>query len=238
MTGGYQGISFAVPIDTVRNIADQIVESGKIERGYIGVNISPLDEISKKQLGLAADEGVMISKVGKDSPAEKAGMKNGDIVTSVDGRKVGSPEALQGYIGSLKPGRTVSIEVLRKGSRKTLSAKLDLRPGEAVAGKDDDNGKINPSADSFEYQGALFVEAPKNYLAQNGAESGVVVSGVKDDSIFAGILDRGMIVAQINGVEIGSLADLKKFAGDNKSASSFTVQIIMNGFVYYRSIEK
>ena len=240
MTGGYQGISFAIPINIVKNIAGQIVSKGKIERGYIGVNISPLDDTTRKLLGLAENEGVMISKVEKDSPADKAGIRKGDIVTKVNGESVNSPEDLQMTVGSLKPGSDARIDLVRDKKKMTVTIRPNNRPGESEAGTSDKPGheKEKPAAETFSFEGVQFAEADKDYLEQNGADYGVAVKAVDDTSALSGALEPGVIVSQINGADIKNLKDLKNFAAKSKNSSSFTFLIIKDGFVYYRGVEK
>jgi serine protease Do len=237
-TGGYQGIGFAIPINTVKNIAGQIVDHGKIDRGYIGVNISPIDATTRKIMGLADNEGVMVSKLEKDSPAEKAGLKKGDIITRVNDETVSSPEDLQITVGSLNPGARVKVEFYRDRKKMTVDVKLNTRPGETAGSNKPGTDDKSVSSESYEFLGAQFSEASKEYLDQNGADYGVVVKSIKDDGALAGALEPGLIVSQINGTEIHNLKDLKGFAGKNKDGKSFTFLIVKEGFVYYRGIEK
>lgn len=237
-TGGYQGIGFAIPINTVKNIAGQIVNTGKIDRGYIGVNISPIDATTRKILGLSESEGVMVSRLEKDSPAEKAGLKKGDIITRVNNETVNSPEDLQITIGSLKPGSRVTVEFIRDRKKMTAEVKLNTRPGETATNDKPGREDNNAAAETFDYQGALFAEASKSYLEQNGADYGVVVREVKDDSVLSGTLEPGLVVSQINGTDIKNIRELKAFAGKNRDARSFTFLIVKDGYVYYRGIEK
>jgi serine protease Do len=238
-TGGYQGIGFAIPINTVKNISAQIVDHGRIDRGYIGVNISPIDATTRKVLGLSDNEGVMVSKLEKDSPAEKAGIKKGDIITKVNGESVNSPEDLQITVGSLKPGSHVSVEFYRDRKKMNADVKLNTRPGETALNnkpaQDDTNAA---AAETYEFLGAVFTESAKAYLDQNGADYGIVVKTVRDDGALAGALEPGLIISQINGTDIKNISDLKAFAGKNKDGRSFTFLIVKDGLVYYRGIEK
>lgn len=240
MTGGYQGISFAIPINIVKNIAGQIVSKGKIERGYIGVNISALDDTTRKLLGLAENEGVMISKIEKDSPAEKAGIRKGDIITKVNNESVNSPEDLQMTIGSLKPGSDAKMDLIRDRKKMTVTIRPNNRPGESEAGSSDKPGheKDKPPAETFSFEGVQFADADKDYLEKNGADYGVVVKAIDDASSLSAALEPGVIVSQINGTDIKNLKDLKNFASKSKNSSSFTFLIIKDGFVYYRGVEK
>lgn len=244
-TGGYMGISFAVPIDIAKNIAHQIVENGKVVRGYLGITPGPLDEATRKALKLNANEGLVISQVQDDSPAEKSGLKAGDIVIKVNGKTVNQPAKLQTIIGGLQPGAKVKIEYLRNNERKTTTVTLARRPvGEEWSRnnptkKDKDTDSEGKDIESsVEFLGATFENPGKNYLEKNRAKYGVVVSAVARDSMFVNTLRRGEIVAGVNGNTIKTLADMKKFAKKNKGKRAFTFLIIRNGFMFYRGVEK
>lgn len=238
-TGGYQGISFAIPINLAKNIANQILDHGKIERGYIGVNISPIDETTRKLLGLKANEGVLVSKAEKGGPADKGGIKQGDVILSVNGELISSPEDLQTTIGSINPGTTVKITVLRNKARLDLSVKLNERPGQTAKALKQDSSKDNdkPQA-TYDFQGTTFADAPDSLLQQNGVPTGVLVKAVKEDSIFSGILEPGYLIGAVNQVEVKNLSDIKEFFSKNKNAKSFTFLIAKDGYMFYKGIEK
>jgi len=240
-TGGYQGIGYSVPINMAKNIAKQIVEKGKVERGYLGINISPIDSTTRKLLGLAEQEGVMVSKVEKNGPADKAGIKKGDIITSIDGVKVNSPDNLQAEVGGKEPGSETTVEVLRDKKRLSFKVKLAERPGQEVAkaAENKEKGKESDKAlQTYEFLGVVFSEAPRDILEQNGADYGVLVSNIKENSELSSILEPGQIVAGINGETIRNMADLKGFADRNKNTRSLTFLVIKDGFMLYRGIER
>jgi serine protease Do len=236
-TGGYQGISFAVPVNTAKNVASQILGQGKIERGYIGINIAALDSTTRKLFGLSENEGVMVSKVEKDGPAEKAGIKKGDIITSIDGESVNSPDDLQAEIGSMQPGKIVKTEIYRDKKKLTVNVKLSERPGNIVTKSESNNDQDQPK-ETFEYLGAVFIDASKAILEQNGTDHGVLVREIKQDSPLSDILENGSIISSINDTDIKSLGDLKNFANNNKNAKSLTFLIVKDGYMVYKGIER
>ncbi len=239
-TGGFQGIGYSVPINIVKNIANQIIDHGKVERGYLGINITPIDSVTRKLFGLADNEGVMVSKIENGSPAEKAGLKKGDIILSINGNPVNTPDELQADVGGETPGATIKIQVLRDKKRTEFSIKLMERPDLTAKGNGQKGNNEEPqkSAESCEFMGASFSEAPQGLLEQNGADYGVLVTKIKEDSILYGILSEGQIIAGINGDPIKNINDLKAFAGKNKNDKTFTFLVIQDGFMIYRGIEK
>jgi len=240
-SGGYEGISFAVPINTARQIADQIAGNGKVSRGYLGISIGAVDAATRKILGLSENEGVTVSKVETNGPAAKAGVKSGDIITKVNGKSVNSPDDLQAVVGNLAPKTGVKLQILRGSARLEVTAVLAERPGN-IGSADEDNGGKNDNGDqadqSFEFLGGVFVNATPDVLQKNGAESGVLVTQIKEDSLLSGVLEPGIVVNAINGTSVKDLDTLKKFAEANKDRKNYTFLCTKDGFVFYRGFEK
>lgn len=120
-TGGFMGISFAIPIDEAMRVAKQLRETGKVSRGRIGVGIGEVDKDVAKALGLDSALGALVGSVGKDSPADKAGVIAGDIILRFDGKKVEKASDLPRIVGETKPGSKVNMVLWRKGAEKTVS---------------------------------------------------------------------------------------------------------------------
>ena len=131
-SGGFNGVGFAVPINLVRNIAEQIVNHGRVERGMLGVEPQDLTEELTTQFG--AEKGALISSVTPDSPAEKAGLKAGDVITKVNGAEIRDSRHLLLTIAQLAPDTAVSVEYLREGKAQSVSAKLARRTDQVAGG--------------------------------------------------------------------------------------------------------
>jgi serine protease Do len=126
-SGGYMGIGFAIPINMARKIMEQILYKGKVERGWLGVQIGDIDQSMKEALGLKTSRGVLINEVFKGQPADKAGIKAGDVILSIDGVRTGSANDLRNTVASIEPGKKVPIEIVRDGKEKTIQAVLSMR---------------------------------------------------------------------------------------------------------------
>ncbi len=125
-SGGFNGVGFAIPINLVRFVAEQIVSKGRVDRGFLGVQTQDLtDEIAAQ---FKADRGALVSEVTPDSPAEKAGLKSGDIITKVNGTEIRDQRHLQLVVTQLAPGTEAKVEYLRDGKPQTVTLKLGLRP--------------------------------------------------------------------------------------------------------------
>jgi serine protease Do len=236
MTGGYQGISFAVPVNMIKNVVTQIAEKGKVSRGFLGINIDDVDSTTRKLLGLSSNEGVMVTKVDEKGPADKAGIKEGDIITKVDNKAIGTTYALQSEIGGKYPDSKVVIEILRNKKRQNITVTL----GEKISTNTAKDGGIQSEdlAKSYKFNGTIFADPSEETLSKNGAKYGVVVIDIEKDSLFSEILTQGAIVIRINDTLIKNVDDLKTFSEKNKNEKSFVLLIVKDGFLYYRGIEK
>ncbi len=191
-SGGYMGIGFAIPINMVRAIEQQLIKNGKVVRGWLGVVIQNIDEDLAKSFGLDDTEGALISEVSKGSPAEKAGLKEGDVIKKLNGKKIESVDDLRNRIALTRPGTKVELEVLRNGKRKTITVTIGEQPSGAVKGvsKHEILKKLGLGvqeltaelADQFGYQegqGVLISEvAPGSPAAQAGIKPGQLIEEV------------------------------------------------------------
>jgi serine protease Do len=217
-SGGYMGLSFAIPIDVANNVREQLVSTGKVTRGRIGVQIQEVNAQFADAFGLDRPRGALVGQVLEGGPAEKAGVKTGDVILSVNGKGVERSAQLPGVISAIKPGDTANIEVWRERGTKTLAIKVEEFEEEAqkVANRDieepakaDKLGlSVRPLAaderKSAETEGYLLVEDVTGPAAQAGVRPGDVILGV-------------------NGKPVKSLAELKNAT----SSGSKTVAILL-----------
>lgn len=235
-SGGYEGISFAIPINAARQIAEQLFRKGSIERGFLGLVPQEIDAITRKSLGLKEKEGVLISSLEINGPAEKSGLKQGDIITKADGKIISSPAELTANIAGRSPKTSVELEIVRNGERKNIIVTLGTRPSAIVRGDNHDIQKPS-AAGSVEFQKVIFEAPSPQELRKNGAQEGVVVRSVDPSSKLGFILSRGDIIAAINNTPIPNLEAMKSFAQNNANTKIFAFAIYKNGFLVYRSIE-
>ncbi|MEX2102661.1 MAG: PDZ domain-containing protein [Gaiellaceae bacterium] len=142
-TGGNVGIGFAVPINTVKEVVSQIIESGKVEHAYMGIEMQTIDAGLTEHVRLPAERGVLVSRVVPGSPADEAGIRGGsrnvvfdgesyvlggDIITQLDGQPVESAEEVRSVVDDKEPGEELEIEVRREDSTETLTVTLGRRP--------------------------------------------------------------------------------------------------------------
>ena len=210
-----QGLGFAVPINMAKNLIPQLLEKGKVARGYLGVSVSDLSPDLAQGFGVAPDtKGALVQNVLPDSPAAKAGVQAGDIVLGVNGKKVDGSGQLTRAVASVRPGGKVALEVLRKGQKKDLTAVVAQRPDEerlARGGEEEEPG-VGGDKKKDEKLGIqvadLTPEMARELRVQG--DGGVVVVGVSDDgpAARAGIRRRDLIL-EVNLKPVSKVADLQ-----------------------------
>jgi serine protease Do len=219
-SGGNQGIGFAIPANLARNVMDQIIQGGKVSRAFLGVAIQPVTPDIAKAFKLPNSEGALISDVSANSPAERAGLKPGDVVTKVDGRSVADSRALQLMVGEMKPGRTVRLSVVRDGAEREYSVNLGEQT--PTRSESDRNRGGSPSERALD---GVSLETLTPALAQEfGIErnvKGVLVRGVDRDSASAraGLAD-GDVILEVNRHPVATLEQLNRYITESSSPST------------------
>ena len=137
-SGGYMGLSFAIPVDVAATVADQLKTHGKVQHGRLGIGIQALDQTLAQSFGLADANGALVGQVEKDSPAAKAGFKSGDVIRKIDGVAVVDSTDVTSRIGNTAPGTTLKVEVWRAGKAVELSARIGTLDDGKVAKADDE----------------------------------------------------------------------------------------------------
>lgn len=196
-SGGFMGISFAIPIDEAVRVSDQLRATGKVTRGRIGVQIGQVTKDVAESIGLGAARGALVSAVEPDSPAAKAGIEAGDIIVKYDGKDIDKVADLPRLVGNTKPGTKSAITVFRRGQMRDLSIMVaEVEPDEAVASAD---GKPGAGATATAEQLGLVVgeltAAQKKSLAIKG---GVRVLTATDAAARAGLREGDVVLAVAN----------------------------------------
>ena len=196
------GIGFAIPIDMAKGVFSQLKEKGKVIRGWLGIIIQPLTEELAKSFGLEKIEGILIGDVMEGGPAEKGGLKKGDVIVQFNKKAIKEPSELQGIIANTPPGTVVDLKIIREKKEEVLKIKIGEMPAEE---------ELIAEGEEKESWRGLKVEAITKDLAERfdlRTKEGVIVSNVEPSSPAdeAGIT-RGMIIRQINREEVKSLDD-------------------------------
>ncbi len=227
-SGGSVGIAFAIPASTVKAVVQQLKDKGTVTRGWIGVQIQPITPEIAESMGLKKNEGALVAEPQAGSPAVKAGIESGDIITSVNGQPVRDARELARTIGALAPGTTVNLSVLRKGEEKAMSLTLGELPApdklaRAQRGRDGRDGREERPSRGTEVPRLGLTLAPANSVAGAGNE-GVVVTGIEPGSAAA---ERGFkegdVILEAGGKTITSTDDVRAALSDAQAGGKNSV---------------
>ena len=216
-TGGYQGVSFAIPVDVAMRVKDQIVATGNVQHGRLGVGIQEVDQALAGAFGLQTPEGAAITSVENGSPAESAGLQVGDVVRKVNGKQVVTAADLAAVVGMLPPGEKVTLEVWRDGNISQLPATLGGMDKLADAGATGSAVNAGPRL-------GLTVRPiqPKDGAGAS-KEGGLVVQQSSGAAAAAGVRP-GDILRSVNGSKVGSVEDIRKALKEADKSVALLVQ--------------
>ena len=235
-SGGSVGIGFAIPADVAERITAQLMSGKGIVRGYLGVGVYDVTKEVGESLGVAANHGVMVGEVTAGGPAEKAGVQNGDIILSVNGRALTNRNNLTRAVAQTGPGDPLKLEVLRNGKTVNLVAKAGTRPSETalLARQNGEEDAAGPDAADTGKPGVLgLAVSPLNDQLRRKFEirpsvQGVVITGVSDDSDAARKgLKAGDVVISANQRTITTPAELAAVVAEAKKAGRPTVFMLV-----------
>jgi serine protease Do len=214
-SGGSVGIAFAIPADTVRTVVGQLKDKGAVTRGWIGVQIQPVTDDMTESLGLKKAEGALVAEPQDGSPAAKAGIKAGDVITAVNGQPVKDARDLVKRIGAMAPGSSVKLDIFRKGSTEAMTVTLGEVPNEQHQARAQSEERGLPRLG--------LTLAPAGGVAGAGTE-GVVVTSVEPDGPAASQgFKSGDVILEVGGKAVSNPADIRKALADARDAGKRAV---------------
>jgi len=231
-----QGIGFAIPINMAKRNIDDLINLGKVRRSWLGVYIQEVTPEIAKQFGLPEDtKGVLVGDVVKDSPAEKSGIKRGDIITKVNNEEVDSPGELQDKIGSIEIGEKANIEVVRDGKETSFVVRIDEMPTVDEEGSELSKEKV------FSVQTGLKVQMVTPEIAKEvglpwvkGLAITEVISGSSADDMG---LQPGDIILEANRVEVSTVDEWEKVISKLEPGDTLLLLVFRSGRTYYVPIK-
>ncbi len=223
-TGGFMGLSFAIPIELAMNVADQLKNTGRVSRGYLGVLIQDVDRNLAESFGMAQPHGALISRIMPDSPAANAGLKVGDVILAFNGQRLLNSSQLPPLVGTSLVDGEATLRVLRDGKEKNIPIKIGRLPEE-----DDEVAQVPAKSepDEIEQLGLSVIDIDRKVRKELGLESeggalvGMVGPGAAQD---AGIR-RGDIVLMFDGVDVQGAGHLRELIDDADGKRSVAVLI-------------
>ena len=213
-TGGFMGVSFAIPSDTVNDVYYQLKTKGKVSRGWLGVYIQEIDDKLAKSFGMKKSKGALVSKVLPNSPAEKAKIKQGDVILKFNNQPIAKSTDLPLIVGQSKVGSTFKVQIMRNKMMMNLSVKLEELPAEdKIASLETDTKKIISNAISGITVRNLSIEDKKNYKITNG----VLVTNINEGINNNYDLKLNDIITKINNKVINNSNDFSKIMNSAKN---------------------
>ncbi|HEV2948639.1 MAG TPA: Do family serine endopeptidase [Gemmataceae bacterium] len=213
-TGGFQGIGLAVSSNLAKNVMSQLLKDGNVHRGFLGVQVAPLSPEVAKHLGLANADGVVISKVSAGAPAAKAGLKEGDIVTTLAGKPIKDVRGLQRAVTELPLGQPVDVTLWRDGVSKQVSVTIEEQPrAYGLAAASADSGEQDAESSSLDKVGMTISQlTPERAKKLGYAEktTGVVISEIEPQSMAAEAgLRKGALILKVDQQAVKTVTEAK-----------------------------
>ena len=218
--GGSQGIGFAIPTNMAFHIIEALKKDGEVRRAYLGVLPQPVDQSVADYYGMESPRGVLVATVNEDTPAANAGIKDGDIILSVDDKEIKNTSMLRNVISLSEVGHKAKVVILRNGKEKTLKVKLDALPGqnstpEAIPEVNEDETLDGVTVRELSERLRAMGEIPEDI-------QGVLVTGVDSGSNAARVgLAEGDIILKVDNQDVDSLKEFRKALGRNTSKPAF-----------------
>lgn len=233
-SGGFMGLSFAIPMEVAMDVADQLKNSGKVERGWLGVVIQEVNKDLAESFGLDKPAGALVVQIVEEGPASKSGIKLGDVILTMNGKPVLMSADLPHLIGALKPGETAQLEVMREGKKRMLKVKVGAAPGDeeqkladtAVQGK----GSQNPL-------GVVAAELSSEQKKMIDLETGVLIQEVHEGPAAMIGLRPGDVITHLNNQKIDSVKSFNSIAGKLPRDRSLSMRVLRQGrasFITFR----
>ena len=232
-SGTYIGYGFAIPINLAKSVSQELIAHGKINRGYIGVNIGEVDNAMAKSIGLDKPKGVIIQGIVEGGAASKADLRAGDVILEINGKPVNKPNELQSYVATLTAGTTVTLKLFRDGQtierKVTLKARESDEKTEPASNNNEGSENENNSGSStatFDNIGITVKNLTKNDLSDFKVNHGILITDVKpfsvaeDQRLFA-----GLVITEANKEEIDNVQDFRKVI-DQKKGSAILLQVV------------
>jgi serine protease Do len=219
---GAENIGFAVPVNTLKEILPQLRDSGKVSRGYLGIQINNLTWNQARAFGLDSTDGALVASVESDTPAGEAGVRHGDIIVGVDGVKVKTTRDLINYVANKGPGASVNLDVLRNGKPMELKVKLGERPERTGAGPREEEGE-DEGESGIEWLGIQYQDITQNLRSIHEIPEnvdGIVVTNVTPTSpLYEQFVRPGTIITEVNGEEVDGVASFERIVKGAKAGS-------------------
>jgi serine protease Do len=228
-SGGYMGLSFAIPIDVALEVQNQLKSSGRVTRGWLGINIQEITRELADSFGMKNTNGALIAGVEKGSPAEKAGLLAGDVILKFDNKTINTSSDLPRVVAGTKPGKEVNVEVLRKGNGRNMSLTVGEMPS-------DDKEEARPAKGPAKAEpnkiGLTLRELTPQQKKKLNGKNGLLVIGADGAAAQAGIR-RGDVILAVNNSEVQNLEQFNKQIAGAQSGKTVALLVLRGDSTLY-----
>jgi len=204
-SGGFMGISFAIPMDEAMRVSEQLRANGRVTRGRIGVQIEPVTKELAESIGLGKAQGALINRIEPGAPADKAGLEAGDVIVKIDGKPIEKSSDLPRLVGNTKPGTKSTLTIFRRGASKELSIVIAELEPEKVAQKPVEVEE-KPKANSVQGLGLVVADLTETQKTELKIKGGVRVESLMEPAVRAGLREGDVILAMAN-IEVNQVKD-------------------------------
>ncbi|MBI4687782.1 MAG: DegQ family serine endoprotease [Nitrospirae bacterium] len=224
VTGGYQGIGFAIPSSMAKTVMESLVKRGKVVRGWMGVSVQPITPELAKQFNLKEDFGALVGDITEGGPAEKGGLLRGDVILEYDGKKISEPYLLRNMVADTPPGKEVDIKIIRDGKTKSLKVTIGELPSEMqkTAGREFENAMRGIAVEDL---------TPEIYRHLNipSRVKGIIIAGLKEGAPAEEKLMEGDIIQEINRKKITNSKEYENIVSKIKPKEDVLLLIYRKG---------
>lgn len=239
-TGGYQGIGFAVPSNMARSVMTQLMNEGKVTRGWLGITIQNLTPELAKEFGLKKPSGALVTDISRKSPAEKAGIRRGDVVLEINGKEIRNVESLRNIVAQSKVGSRIKLEVLRNGRTLSVDVSVTEYPQETARAEKEESMEDIFTKDKA-LAGMSVMDLTRDIAKQLGLsknDKGVVIVRVDPDSAAdeAG-LKKGDLIQEVNKKRVRDLNDFNKILPAVRDGDTVLLFINRSGNKFYITLK-
>ena len=230
-SGGYMGLSFAIPIDVAMEVVEQLKEKGQVSRGWLGVLIQRVDRDLAESFGLDRAAGALITRILPDSPAESSGLKEGDIIIEFNGRKIDLSSDLPHVVGRTKAETVVDVEVVREGKLKTVEVEIGLLPERPEqqfrTGRQILDNRL----------GISVVDLTDELRERLDLDKGVAISRISFGPGRTAGLQRGDVITEIDGEDVSDVEQFERIVRDLPADTAIHMRVVRDGRPEYLVIK-
>jgi serine protease Do len=223
-TGGYMGLSFAIPIEVAMDVADQLKTTGHVSRGWLGVLIQDMTKELAESFGMSQPHGALVAKVLPDSPAKKAGIRRGDVIVAFNGKEIDESASLPPIVGSTKVGVDVPVDIIRNRKQIQVMVKLGELPEEVSSGE-----RARPHVEKTNKLGISVADLSDDQKKELELDNGVLVQRVVEGPASRAGISKGDVILSINSESVTSVQQFRKLVEALPAGKSVAVLVQRNG---------